>query len=126
MSEPSRRNRYTSLWNESLVTQLRSLWAEGVPSLTISKRLGVSRPALLRKAHRLQLPLHPSWIRWSKEEAAHLRRWWLEGVSCRVIAQRLGKTRNAIIAKADRLDLPQHSNSTAPREPQADVGYFLR
>lgn len=47
-------------WNENLVQRLRALWAEGHSTAEIGRRLGVSKNAVVGKAHRLQLPRRPS------------------------------------------------------------------
>ena len=44
------------VWTDSAVKKLRSLWAKGVPAREIGERLGgISRNAVIGKAHRLGL-----------------------------------------------------------------------
>src|SRR5271166_4367194 len=50
-------------WTDQVVTRLRSLWAEGHSTAEIGRRLGVSKNAVVGKAHRLDLPARPSPIR---------------------------------------------------------------
>ncbi len=50
-------------WNEETITRLRELWAEGHSTAEIGRRLGVSKNAIVGKAHRLDLPARPSPIR---------------------------------------------------------------
>jgi GcrA cell cycle regulator len=50
-------------WNEETITRLHSLWAEGHSTAEIGRRLGVSKNAVVGKAHRLNLPARPSPIR---------------------------------------------------------------
>ena len=50
-------------WNEETISRLRALWAEGHSTAEIGRRLGVSKNAVVGKAHRLQLPPRPSPIR---------------------------------------------------------------
>ena len=50
-------------WNEEIIGRLRALWAEGHSTAEIGRRLGVSKNAVVGKAHRLQLPARPSPIR---------------------------------------------------------------
>ena len=51
------------VWNEETIRQLRALWAEGHSTAEIGRRLGVSKNAIVGKAHRLELDARPSPIR---------------------------------------------------------------
>lgn len=50
-------------WSEETIVSLRALWAEGHSTAEIGRRLGVSKNAVVGKAHRLDLPARPSPIR---------------------------------------------------------------
>lgn len=50
-------------WTEEAIGRLRLLWAEGHSTAEIGRRLGVSKNAVVGKAHRLDLPARPSPIR---------------------------------------------------------------
>jgi GcrA cell cycle regulator len=50
-------------WTEEFIVRLRALWAEGHSTAEIGRRLGVSKNAVVGKAHRLDLPPRPSPIR---------------------------------------------------------------
>ncbi len=50
-------------WNEEVIGRLRALWMEGHSTAEIGRRLGVSKNAVVGKAHRLDLPARPSPIR---------------------------------------------------------------
>ena len=50
-------------WTPERVEQLRQLWDEGLTTAEIGKRIGVSKNAVVGKAHRLELPSRPSPIR---------------------------------------------------------------
>src|SRR5476651_615251 len=50
-------------WNDEIIGQLRALWAEGHSTAEIGRRLGVTKNAIVGKAHRLDLPARPSPIR---------------------------------------------------------------
>ena len=43
-------------WTESTIARLRELWSEGISTNEISRRLGISKNAVVGKAHRLELP----------------------------------------------------------------------
>jgi GcrA cell cycle regulator len=50
-------------WDEGTIVRLRELWSEGLSTAEIGRRLGVSKNAIVGKAHRLELPPRPSPIR---------------------------------------------------------------
>jgi GcrA cell cycle regulator len=50
-------------WTEEAIGRLRVLWSEGHSTAEIGRRLGVSKNAVVGKAHRLDLPARPSPIR---------------------------------------------------------------
>ena len=57
-------NRSDSIeWTPEVVLSLRQLWDEGHSTAEIGRRLGVSKNAVVGKAHRLDLPSRPSPIR---------------------------------------------------------------
>jgi GcrA cell cycle regulator len=50
-------------WTEEVIGRLRALWSDGHSTAEIGRRLGVSKNAVVGKAHRLDLPARPSPIR---------------------------------------------------------------
>jgi len=56
-------------WTAEAIEQLRGLWAEGHSTAEIGRRMGVSKNAVVGKAHRLNLPSRPSPIRRETEGA---------------------------------------------------------
>ncbi len=50
-------------WAEDTIVRLRSLWDEGLSTAEIGRRLGITKNAVVGKAHRLDLPARPSPIR---------------------------------------------------------------
>jgi GcrA cell cycle regulator len=50
-------------WTEEKIAELRALWAEGLSTAEIGRRINVSKNAVVGKAHRLDLPARPSPIR---------------------------------------------------------------
>ena len=50
-------------WNEDAISRLRDLWAEGHSTAEIGRRMGVTKNAVVGKAHRLNLSPRPSPIR---------------------------------------------------------------
>ena len=49
-----------SVWTEDLIDTLGKLWAEGLSTAEIGRRLGVSKNSVVGKAHRLSLTPRPS------------------------------------------------------------------
>jgi GcrA cell cycle regulator len=56
-------------WSEAVITDLRNLWSEGLSTAEIGRRLGISKNAVVGKAHRLALDPRPSPIRRSAAPA---------------------------------------------------------
>jgi GcrA cell cycle regulator len=57
-------------WTEEIISKLRGQWAEGLSTAEISRRLNISKNAVVGKAHRLNLPPRPSPIRRGAESSA--------------------------------------------------------
>jgi len=51
-------------WTDESIQRLRAFWTEGLSTAEIGRRLGVSKNAVVGKAHRLDLTARPSPIRW--------------------------------------------------------------
>ena len=47
-------------WNEETILSLRGLWSEGHSTAEIGRRMGITKNAVVGKAHRLSLPPRPS------------------------------------------------------------------
>jgi GcrA cell cycle regulator len=56
-------------WTDESIARLRALWAEGHSTAEIGRRMGISKNAVVGKAHRLNLPPRPSPIRRDAEGA---------------------------------------------------------
>ena len=50
-------------WSEEAISQLRAFWTEGHSTAEIGRRMGVTKNAVVGKAHRLKLCARPSPIR---------------------------------------------------------------
>ena len=50
-------------WTDEFIDRLRALWREGHSTAEIGRRLGISKNAVVGKAHRLALDARPSPIR---------------------------------------------------------------
>ena len=50
-------------WTSEAIQQLRALWDEGLSTAEIGRRMGISKNAVVGKAHRLNLTTRPSPIR---------------------------------------------------------------
>src|SRR3954463_16324839 len=54
-------------WNLENVRRIETLWAEGHSTAEIGRRMGVTKNAIVGKAHRLRLPARPRPIRAAAE-----------------------------------------------------------
>lgn len=61
-------------WNEEMIARLRQLWAEGHSTAEIGRRMGITKNAVVGKAHRLVLSPRPSPIRRDTPEGHVARR----------------------------------------------------
>ena len=61
-------------WTAETILCLRALWDEGHSTAEIGRRLGVTKNAVVGKAHRLNLPARPSPIRRASGDAQAPRR----------------------------------------------------
>ena len=61
------------VWSEEIIRQLRELWDQGLSTAEIGRRLGVSKNAIVGKAHRLDLTARPSPIRREPQDRAQER-----------------------------------------------------
>ncbi|MBR46224.1 MAG: hypothetical protein CMM31_07055 [Rhodospirillaceae bacterium] len=52
-----------SVWTPELIAEVTRLWGEGLTTAEIGKQVGVTKNAVVGKAHRLGLPPRPSPIR---------------------------------------------------------------
>lgn len=61
-------------WNEETIARLRQLWQEGHSTAEIGRRMGITKNAVVGKAHRLVLSPRPSPIRRGPTDGAPPRR----------------------------------------------------
>src|SRR5690348_2092530 len=94
-------------WAEETITRLRALWAEGHSTAEIGRRLGVSKNAVVGKAHRLDLPARPSPIRRDGSGASAPRRTAPRRVSAGSTLPPLPSTSPAEMSVAAPLVMPQ-------------------
>ena len=47
-------------WTDAAIEKLTGLWNEGLVASAIADRMGMSKSAVIGKAHRLNLPARPS------------------------------------------------------------------
>ena len=60
-------------WTDELIAKLRTLWAEGLSSAAIGRRLNISKNAVVGKANRINLPARPSPIKSGGKYAGRLQ-----------------------------------------------------
>lgn len=69
-ARPSTTPKHHPEWPPERIEQLRALWAEGLSTAEIGRRMGCGKNAIVGKAHRLFLPPRPSPIKRSAEPKA--------------------------------------------------------
>ena len=57
-------------WNDETINRLGALWEEGHSTAEIGRRMGITKNAVVGKAHRMNLKPRPSPIRWTAKPAA--------------------------------------------------------
>ncbi|WP_458093954.1 GcrA family cell cycle regulator [Roseomonas sp. WA12] len=104
-------------WSAEAIEQLRALWAEGHSTAEIGRRMGISKNAVVGKAHRLHLPARPSPIQREQATAGN--------TSPRVAAPATAAPRPAAPA-APRIVAPSPVVATRSAPPPAVVRPFQR
>lgn len=100
-------------WTEETIARLRGLWAEGHSTAEIGRRLGVTKNAVVGKAHRLDLPARPSPIRRDGVPGAQPRR-----LATRRVA---GPTLPPLSSSAPESDHPELTVVTSGEVPAAAI-----
>lgn len=107
-------------WSEEQENQLRKLWAKGLTTPEIGRRLGVTKNAVIGRAHRLGLPKRPSPIvaagTTSIERNKTIREMAAQGTVQRAIADTVGISRDTVmrVLKRARNDGWQPPERTEP------------
>ncbi len=104
-------------WSDEVITELRALWAEGHSTAEIGRRLGVTKNAIVGKAHRLDLPARPSPIRRDPDAAAPVRRAAVrrvEGPTLPPLPSTFGDGEST-----PAIEAPRYHATTAPQAPAA-------
>lgn len=99
-------------WNEETLARLRELWTEGHSTAEIGRQLGVSKNAIVGKAHRLDLPSRPSPIRREQPAAAVLPE--PAGTLPPLESESAAKELAAVSPAAAALAIPQAPSIRAP------------
>jgi len=97
-------------WSFERIALLRELWDEGLSTAGIGRRLGISKNAVIGKAHRLKLTRRPSPVvrhspGWTEQRVEHWRRLQAMGWSQRSIARSLGVSQSWLQKSARNLGL---------------------
>ena len=96
-------------WTDDVINRLKALWAEGHSTAEIGRRMGVSKNAVVGKAHRLSLDARPSPIRRGAPGAAPKR-----PAPRRVIGPTLPTMAAAVPVEPDVRPLPPPAPVPAP------------
>lgn len=118
-------------WTNADLAKLRELWDKGLPTAEIGRRLGVSKNAVVGKAHRLELKPRPSPVK----KLTHEQRGARDAEVARRLARISAKkptlsdlsTPEAIPAKANRDRIAADANREQRRAsvPRSHNGNFV-
>jgi GcrA cell cycle regulator len=107
-------------WAGEIIVRLRALWDEGLSTAEIGRRLGVSKNAVVGKAHRLDLPARPSPIRRDGGGPRAARRATPRRVAGPTLPP-LSSAAPAVAAGHVASVMPQIASLAAPKPPVARV-----
>jgi len=94
-------------WTEEAIAKLSSAWAEGLSTAEIGRQMGISKNAVVGKAHRLELESRPSPIRRDGERTPRRR----------LPRRAVGPTLPVLSGSADAR-LPEVAEAAAPAEAE--------
>jgi len=110
-------------WSDEVIAQLRALWADGHSTAEMGRRLGVTKNAIVGKAHRLDLPARPSPIRRDPDAAperrATVRR--VEGPTLPPLPSAAAEVEYAVPAAAPPPPRPVVARPIAPPPPPRPI-----
>jgi hypothetical protein len=100
-----------SPWAEERDEQLADFWRDGLTTIEIGRRMGISKNSVIGRAHRMQLARRASPINvtlakpWAEEDDAYLRRVYGGFLTAAEIGARMGRSTHAIAYRAATLGL---------------------
>lgn len=123
-------------WSREALEKLEKFWLEGVPTAQIGIRLGVSKNAVVGKAHRRGLPPRPNPTAESRRKGnqiAAMRDALADGKSPEEVAQafgtdveamsaRIGKQQRRMVEKAAAATLPPLASVAGAGVPTGSLG----
>lgn len=113
-------NQHGTVWTEEKDTQLRAFWDAGVSGSQIAERMGMTKNAVIGRAHRLKLKSRASLIAtisrpWTEEDDARLRQLYGGFLSVDQIGQKLDRSKASIRYRAVHLGLVSKKGSAEHR-----------
>src|ERR1700712_1999949 len=106
-------------WTDEVIERLRALWTEGHSTAEIGRRMGVSKNAVVGKAHRLSLTARPSPIRRTEGGEALRRASIRRSVGPTLPPFEAERQPPAVIAPAPRVVAPVQAAPVPPAPPVA-------
>lgn len=109
-----------SLWTAERDSQLRALWDAGVSGSQIADRIGMTKNAVIGRAHRLKLPPRVSPIatitqNWTDAEDDKLRQLYGGFLNVEQLAEKMGRSVHSLRYRASYLGLVSKKNSAEHR-----------
>lgn len=111
-------------WTDERIEKLKSMWEKGMTASQIADELGgVSRNAVIGKAHRLDLQSRPSPVKGNDADGAKPEPRKAAASKARVTAPAPAPR---VAAPAPRAAAPAHTPQPVPTQPHAPTGAQLR
>lgn len=101
-------NDWGGTWTDARIAQLRGLWAQDLPTEEIARQMGISKGAVIGKAHRLNLPRRENPVRqmeYTPEQDETIRRLAGLGQSAAQIGAAIGVGEKATRKRMRQLDV---------------------
>lgn len=113
-------NQYGTVWTEEKDAQLRAFWDAGVSGSQIAERMGMTKNAVIGRAHRLKLKSRASPIAtisrpWTEEDDARLTQLYGGFLSVDQIGHKLDRSQASIRYRAVHLGLVSKKGSAEHR-----------
>lgn len=88
-------------WTDETIARLKALWQEGLSTAEIGRQIGITKNAVVGKAHRLGLPPRPSPIRRQDGKSATAKKTGAEGDESKTSSRRAAKNESPSAAATD-------------------------
>lgn len=113
-----------SPWTDETTAYLKEQWLAGASARDIAVHLGVTRLAVIGRAHRLGAKRNVDYTFWTTTQIEQVTKLWNEGLSATLIAAQLSRkfdgkkiAKSTVLHKARRLGLSRRAPQRRDRNP---------